>query len=392
MKQLFFWLILVIIVLCSCKHTEETNFEITGEVKELEGIHVSLKQDGNIVNKVDIKNNRFSLHGMLIKNQFCELYFHSDTYSENGQRTSWGHPIKIFVEKGATYLFLANNKTDVLYNTYELVTTSKLQQQFQAYSAQVKQSYLLKKAHLVDLELKRTQMLKDKRDKKYEEYTDSIRLNEQALKEIPNKISRQFITRNPNNYVSLYLLSVAPDIVRNLGFYKHIYQQLQGEYLNHLYAMKFAKYLQSAQKMKSRLLSIKFDAANAVGVKMNFDDFSKNKLIVIDFWATWCVPCMKDLPSVLKQVDNLNKKNVGLIFVSFDNDQKYWSEVSERFTMPDSFIIDEKNKQYLMDNLNLHTIPRYIVINSKGDVLDYDAPKPGTSEFSHLIKSMLEME
>lgn len=125
---------------------------------------------------------------------------------------------------------------------------------------------------------------------------------------------------------------------------------------------------------------------------MKWSDFSKNKLVVLDFWATWCIPCMEALPSTVKLSADLARQQVGLIFISFDNNKAYWAKMSEQLHLPNSFIIDEKNKQYLAENLNLHTIPRYILINSNGDVLDYDTPKPGTDDFTRLIKSILDTD
>lgn len=263
--KLLIAILLSLTTLISCKHTEETNIGIKGEVKNLEGIHVSLIQNGKLVGKMDVKDNQFHLQGKLIKNQLCELLFKSDIRLENGQRRGWLHPISIFVEEDATYLLRANDKNDILHNNYDLITTSKIQQQFQAYRAEVKQSYTLQKKHLAELEIKRTQALHKKRNKEYGDYTDSIRLNEQAMLETSNRISRKFISRNPNNYVSLYLLSVAPNILKSLGFYQSIYQQLQGNYLDHPYAIRFAKQLKSVEKMTSGKLNIQFEAVNIKG-------------------------------------------------------------------------------------------------------------------------------
>ncbi len=50
----------------------------------------------------------------------------------------------------------------------------------------------------------------------------------------------------------------------------------------------------------------------------NFYEFSKGKVILLNFWATWCGPCVKEIPDLIKIKNELNEKNFELIGVSID--------------------------------------------------------------------------
>ena len=65
---------------------------------------------------------------------------------------------------------------------------------------------------------------------------------------------------------------------------------------------------------KPMLKSVNFDELKTI---LNKND---NKLYVVNFWATWCTPCVKELPAFMK-VNNMYRNNAGfkMILVSLDN-------------------------------------------------------------------------
>jgi len=100
-----------------------------------------------------------------------------------------------------------------------------------------------------------------------------------------------------------------------------------------------------------------------------FSDF-KGKVLLVNFWATWCVPCIKEMPSL----DRLKSKvdgNFDIIAISLDRDGKkkvtdFFNE--NKITNLEKFF-DVKNS--LAKEMNLIGLPTSFFINKKGDLIGY---------------------
>ncbi len=97
----------------------------------------------------------------------------------------------------------------------------------------------------------------------------------------------------------------------------------------------------------------------------------RGKYVVLDFWASWCPDCRRDIPEMLRMYDHFRGKGVEFVGVSFDTDaqkwkdalQKYgirWTQVSELVKFHDTQI----SKTY-----GVKWIPSMVLIDSKGKVV-----------------------
>ena len=64
---------------------------------------------------------------------------------------------------------------------------------------------------------------------------------------------------------------------------------------------------------------------NANGTMFSFNQV-KGKVILLDFWATWCSPCIKEHPNVIALEKNINNQNFQIITVSVDKNKSKWKE------------------------------------------------------------------
>jgi thiol-disulfide isomerase/thioredoxin len=82
------------------------------------------------------------------------------------------------------------------------------------------------------------------------------------------------------------------------------------------------------------------------GEKISLTDFS-DKTIVLNFWATWCAPCLKEIPSLLELRKQLPKKKFVVLFVNYgetkDRVESTWNKIGEgAMTLIDPEIKDVK--------------------------------------------------
>ncbi|MCC6815142.1 MAG: TlpA family protein disulfide reductase [Saprospiraceae bacterium] len=120
--------------------------------------------------------------------------------------------------------------------------------------------------------------------------------------------------------------------------------------------------------------------------------FAKNKLTVIDFWATWCGPCKKELDALKGLYKEWKNNGVEIIAISIDDSQqlnKVMPMVQQK--QWEYTILSDVNKQSLT-KLGFSSIPQTYIINQKGEIV-YSHPgyTPGDEkELAKKINSLLQ--
>jgi len=120
-------------------------------------------------------------------------------------------------------------------------------------------------------------------------------------------------------------------------------------------------------KEKHNISSLKFKDEQEK--EISFSDF-KGKILLVNFWATWCAPCIKEMPSL----DRLKSKvdgNFDVVAISIDRDggKKVIDFFNEnKITNLEKFF-DIKNS--LAKEMNLIGIPTSFFVNKKGDLIGH---------------------
>ncbi len=150
---------------------------------------------------------------------------------------------------------------------------------------------------------------------------------------------------------------------------KSSFYNFQFRLLTILFFISFSINKSSAQEGK-KLPSI--NVTNVKGEKIDISTLvGKGNIVVIDFWATWCVPCKKELNNISEMYDEWKEKyKVELIAVSID-DSKNSAKV--KTTVDGSgweFTIMLDPNQDLMHALNFQAPPYTLVIDQSGNIVE----------------------
>ncbi|WP_010134693.1 TlpA family protein disulfide reductase [Ochrovirga pacifica] len=98
----------------------------------------------------------------------------------------------------------------------------------------------------------------------------------------------------------------------------------------------------------------------------------QGKTILIDVWASWCGDCIKGLP-LLKELQQKHPE-LSYLFISLDKNPSAWKQGIKRYRIKGTHYYAEGGwKSIFAQNVDLDWIPRYILINNKGDVVLYRA-------------------
>ncbi|TPG36156.1 TlpA disulfide reductase family protein [Flavobacterium pectinovorum] len=121
---------------------------------------------------------------------------------------------------------------------------------------------------------------------------------------------------------------------------------------------------------------------NPLSVK---DIVSGKKYILIDFWASWCAPCRKEIPNLKTAYTNYSEKGFEVLSISIDRDEKAWQKalVQENMQWPNLHDDDKVSKAF-----NVKTIPATYLVDSKGVIISDDLRGPALEEkLKELLKS-----
>jgi Thiol-disulfide isomerase and thioredoxins len=112
----------------------------------------------------------------------------------------------------------------------------------------------------------------------------------------------------------------------------------------------------------------------------------KGKYIYIDVWATWCKPCIAEIPNLKKMEHEMKGKNIVFVSISTDKDSAAWKKmlVKDNFTG----IQWHTRSREFSNELMIVSIPRFILIDPQGKMVDANVSRPNRPETYQLMETL----
>ena len=112
----------------------------------------------------------------------------------------------------------------------------------------------------------------------------------------------------------------------------------------------------------------------------------RGKYVYIDLWASWCVPCIKEIPSLLKLEEATKDQPVVYVSISLDNSREAWLKRMRSLNLKGIQLHDKSGK--LAEALNIKGIPHFLVYDRNGRLLIYNAPRPSDSKSEQTLRQL----
>lgn len=118
----------------------------------------------------------------------------------------------------------------------------------------------------------------------------------------------------------------------------------------------------------------KFTGKTIDGDSISEDIFKENDFTVVNFWATWCGPCVKELPALQKISEEYKDKKVALVGIVYDGQESGATDVakkilSEKKVKYRNVIVDTKSDLIAYMGHNIVGVPTTLVVNKKGEII-----------------------
>jgi len=177
----------------------------------------------------------------------------------------------------------------------------------------------------------------------------------------------------------------------NLGatFFK-TESELSAELLKRMRGFFNNKELVLTEMPKGALSPVFIDYENAKGGVTSLTDF-RGKYVYIDIWATWCSPCKIEIPYLQKIEKAYHGKNIEFVSISVDKqkDRDKWKKMIEKEKLTGvQLLTDADYSSKFIEDVKTKGIPRFILIDPEGKIVDAYAPRPSDPKLQALLNSL----
>jgi thiol-disulfide isomerase/thioredoxin len=154
------------------------------------------------------------------------------------------------------------------------------------------------------------------------------------------------------------------------------------------------------EKIRTRLIESNNRANNLQRGKKAFDFLAESliekdvrlssllgKYVIIDFWATWCAPCKKESPYFEDYAQRFTNKEVVFVSLSVDEDKKAWKfQASYNKNKRVLQLLAKDESGQMSEAFALTSIPRFMLIDPKGNIIHSQLPFPSEPEFEATLQ------
>jgi len=139
------------------------------------------------------------------------------------------------------------------------------------------------------------------------------------------------------------------------------------------------------KRLSKGAASPNFELKDINGNVYNLNDF-KGKYVYIDIWATWCLPCLKEIPALME----LEKEYKQIQFVSIckDDERESWEKMVKDKQLKGIQLFSSDENISFFEEYMVRGIPRFILIDDNGKIIDANAMRPSNPDIKKVFDDL----
>lgn len=351
MRKISFFALAIAILFFACDSSKDENsftlnIEIIG-VEDATPIYLQLVKEGNLepIDTASILDSKVSFIGHLLEPEMMYLQIGDTRKMVNVFGENASISVKVHVDS------LDKAKVSGSETHDDLMAFKKHLEPIDEKTNQLNEEYR-EAAEISDTE---------KMDELRETY-DGIRLEQVAM-------IKQFIVDNNDSYIAPFLIKA------------YLYYDMEYPALDSLLS-EISPAIQSSkdyQKLVERVTTLKSVAIGMPAVDFALNDTTGNpisissfqgKILLIDFWASWCGPCRRENPNVVNLYNDFKDKGFEIIGVSFDESRSKWIDAIHQDQLTWPHVSDLKGWSSAAGKLYaVNSIPATVLLDRDGKII-----------------------
>lgn len=221
---------------------------------------------------------------------------------------------------------------------------------------------------------------------KYKELSDereSILCQRDSIFNSLTKITSNILQSNPNSFYPLLsnrCLVYISNGNLSVDTARIIFDKLSSKLKTSQIGLSFDNYLKMRENTAINKIAPDFSAVDMNGQVVRLSDYRGKSYVLLDFWGSWCLPCIQGLPNLKKIYEKYHKTGLQIIGLSSDRVKDQWISAINKhqiFIWPQVLTvqdIDKYNQGYInqediIQKYPTDGIPRYILIDKDGKII-----------------------